>query len=111
MKLNNEIRGKSVFICPICKKQIEMDEAVYMADNTVCFGGGSVAHYFCVIDSLQRAFELTHNVVKIHLNECDNAESLVLRSEQNATKANPSDAYLYGLLGLEVEDASDLSDG
>jgi hypothetical protein len=102
MKSNNGITGKSVFACPICKKQIKMNEAVYITDSAECFGGGTVAHYFCVIDSLQRDFERTHKAVKIYLDECDNAESLVLEREHTAPAADISDAYLYGLLGLEV---------
>jgi hypothetical protein len=77
MKLNNEISGKSIFTCSVCKKQIEMDEVVYMTDKSERLFGGNVAHFFCVINSLQQDFERTHRVVRIHLNECDNAESIV----------------------------------
>ena len=81
MKLNNDINGKSVFICSVCKKQIEMNEVVYITDEPECLGEGNVAHFFCVVNLLQRNFEQTHRVVRIHLNECDNAESIVLKEK------------------------------
>lgn len=81
MKLNNDINGKSIYTCSVCGKQIEMNEVVYMTDRASCLFGGHVAHFFCVINSLQQDFERTHRVVRIHLNECDNAESLMSKDQ------------------------------